>query len=311
MANSNNWGEIYKSTWWGDEDWSANSLKIDSAPPGFAFTGILDTYAGAAAAYSVRKLSSTYTGAALRVRRVSDGTEQDIGFNSSNELDTDALTTFVNGGAGFVSKWYDQSGGTIYDLSVAASGQPRIASASGVVTLENGKPCLTFNGTSHYLTLGGTDDAGMLGDISVFSVNKNLVSGNSVVVSTGLMASRFAPNMQWGINGGLGGYTGTTSDGTTRINESVTATNYGSQVLVSMINDEDGNLQMFADGVGSTGQTAVAPMNDGNFALEVGRDSGGQRYYFSGTQQELILYPSLPNRTGIESNIATHYGITL
>ena len=36
MANSNNWGEIYKSTWWGDEDWSANSLKIDSAPPGFA-----------------------------------------------------------------------------------------------------------------------------------------------------------------------------------------------------------------------------------------------------------------------------------
>ena len=41
MANSNNWGEIYNSTWWGDEDWSANSLKIDSAPPGFAEQNLL------------------------------------------------------------------------------------------------------------------------------------------------------------------------------------------------------------------------------------------------------------------------------
>ena len=279
---------------------------------GSSFTGLLDTYTGAAAAYSVRKLSSTYTGSALRVRRVSDGTEQDIGFNSDNELDTDALTAFVNGGAGFVSKWYDQSGGTTYDLSVAASGQPRIATAAGVVTTENGKPCLTFNGTSHYLTLGGTGDAGMLGDISLFSVNKNLGTSTSVVISTGLTGSSAASLMQWSLTGNTSNrYLGTTSDGTTRINEDVTASNYGSQVLVSMINDESGNLKLFADGVGSTGQTAVAPMNDANYALEVGRDPFRSSFYFTGTQQELILYPSLPNRTGIESNIATHYGITL
>jgi len=280
---------------------------------GSGFTGLLDTYTGAAAAYSVRKLSSTYTGAALRVRRVSDGTEQDIGFNASNELDTDVLTTFVNGGAGFVSKWYDQSGGTTYDLSVAASGQPRIASASGVVILENGKPCLVFNGTSHYLTLGGTEDAGMLGDISVFSVNKNLGVSTSVVVSTGITGSSVASLTQWSLTGNTSNqYKGTTSNGTDLpLNENVTAANYGSQVLVSMINDEDGNLQLFADGVGSSGQTAVAPMNDANYDLEVGRDTFRSAYYFSGTMQELILYPSLPNRTGIESNIATYYGITL
>ena len=279
---------------------------------GSGFTGLLDTFTDAAAAYSVRKLSSTYTGAALRVRRTSDGTEQDIGFNASNELDTDALTTFVNGGAGFVSKWYDQSGGTTYDLSVAASGQPRIATAAGVVTTENGKPCLTFNGTSHYLTLGGTGDAGMLGDISLFSVNKNLGTSTSVVISTGLTGSSAASLMQWSLTGNTSNrYIGTTSDGTTRINEDVTASNYGSQVLLSMINDESGNLQLFADGVGSTGQTAVAPMNDANYALEVGRDPFRSSFYFTGTQQELILYPSLPNRTGIESNIAEHYGITL
>jgi hypothetical protein len=52
-------------------------------------------------------------------------------------------------------------------------------------------------------------------------------------------------------------------------------------------------------------------MNDANFALEVGRDSGGQRYYFEGTQQELILFDSdqSSNREDIEKNINTHFKI--
>ena len=59
------------------------------------FVGLLDTYSGAAAAYSTRqlKLSSTLS---MRVRRSSDDTEQDIGFDSNGDLDTTALTTFVN-----------------------------------------------------------------------------------------------------------------------------------------------------------------------------------------------------------------------
>jgi hypothetical protein len=309
MANSNNWGEIYNSTWWGDEDWSANSLKIDSAPPGFAFTGILDTYTGAAAAYSVRKLSSTYTGAALRVRRVSDGTEQDIGFNASNELDTDALTAFVNGGAGFVSKWYDQSGGTTYDLSVAASGQPRIASASGVVTLEEGKPCLTFNGSSHYLTLGGTEDAGMFGNISVFSVNKS-TANTTTLVATGRTATSNANQVQWGINSGSGVYAVETSDGTTKA-DIVGSESTGSQALTTITNDLSGNLSLFVNGVSDGSTASVSPMNDMSQPLEVGRDPWRSSLYFTGTMQELILYASLPNRTGIESNISTYYGITL
>jgi len=39
---------------------------------------LLDLYPNAAAAYSVRKLRSAYTGSAIRVRRSSDNTEQDI-----------------------------------------------------------------------------------------------------------------------------------------------------------------------------------------------------------------------------------------
>ena len=70
---------------------------------------LLDDYSGAAAAYSLRLLSSTYTGYAIRVRRASDNAEQDIGF-VNNELDTSTLTSFCSGTNGFVKTWYDQSG---------------------------------------------------------------------------------------------------------------------------------------------------------------------------------------------------------
>jgi hypothetical protein len=55
---------------------------------------LLDSYPNSKFAFSLRKLSSTYGGSAIRVRRNSDNTEQDIGF-VSNQLDTTALQSFV------------------------------------------------------------------------------------------------------------------------------------------------------------------------------------------------------------------------
>ena len=302
-------------------DYVKTEASVSGSAPTPAYSGFGDAFGGVTAYYSLRQFTEAETLNAIRVRRSSDDTEQDIGFNANGDLDTTALLAFVGTGGtdnGYVTTFYDQSGNGNNATNSTESEQPLVVSG-GTLVEENGKAAIDFDGVDDYLTLGGTNDAGMLGDISVFSVNKNSISGNSVVVSTGLMASSYAPSIQWGLNGGVGVYTGTTSDGTTRINENVTTANYGSQVLVSMINDEDGNLQMFADGVGSTGQTAVAPMNDANFALEVGRDSGGQRYYFEGTQQELILFDSdqSSNRgtvttgggTGIEGNINTYFDI--
>ena len=96
MANSNNWGEIYNSTWWGDEDWSANSLKIDSAPPGFGFTGIGDTVPGAFALYSPDRLISSLTGGAFRVIRSSDDSEQDVTHSADGTVNEVDLLDFVN-----------------------------------------------------------------------------------------------------------------------------------------------------------------------------------------------------------------------
>jgi hypothetical protein len=93
------------------------------------------------AAFSTRKLRNAYAGSALRVRRSSDNTEQDIGFSGSGGLDLASLNTFVGANNGFVSKWYDQSGSG-NDIAEATAGkQPQLV-ASGSVIMVNGNPAL-------------------------------------------------------------------------------------------------------------------------------------------------------------------------
>ena len=91
------------------------------------FVGLLDTYSGSTAAYSLRLLRTDYTGSAIRVRRASDNTEQDIGF-VNNELDTASLTSFCSGTNGFVKTWYDQSGNGRDATQSTAANQPQIVS---------------------------------------------------------------------------------------------------------------------------------------------------------------------------------------
>ncbi|MFN5628738.1 MAG: arabinofuranosidase catalytic domain-containing protein, partial [Bacteroidota bacterium] len=95
----------------------------------------------ASAAYSLRQLSSGYTGSAIQVRRSSDNTTQNIGFTASGDLDQAALLAFVGTGNGFVSIWYDQSGNGRNAIQNTLANQPRIVNA-GVVETQNSKPTL-------------------------------------------------------------------------------------------------------------------------------------------------------------------------
>jgi hypothetical protein len=101
---------------------------------------LLDLYP-ATAAYSVRKLRTAYTGACMRVRRSSDNTEQDIGF-VDNDLDTASLLSFVGANDGFVTTWYDQQGSNNATQSTLAN-QTRIVT-SGSLELSNGFPTNYF-----------------------------------------------------------------------------------------------------------------------------------------------------------------------
>ena len=95
---------------------------------------VIDQVASPEAAYSLRKLNSSYSGPAIEVRRDSDGARLDIGFTSQGDLDTAALVNFVTqAGAdntvnGHVVTWYDQSGNSSNLGQVDPNKQPKIYS---------------------------------------------------------------------------------------------------------------------------------------------------------------------------------------
>jgi hypothetical protein len=125
----------------------ASIAEIDglTIPSGAAFTGLLDTYTGAAAGYSTRRLASSATNL-MRIREDSGDTETDIGYDSNGDLDTAAIATHCGTANGFVVTWYDQSGNANdADQSTLAS-QPKIYDGTAVIT-ENGQPAVEFDGS--------------------------------------------------------------------------------------------------------------------------------------------------------------------
>jgi hypothetical protein len=106
--------------------------------------------ATAVVAYSVRQLSSAYTGKAMNVLRSSDNTSMDIGFTPNGDLDTATLKTFVGTGTGYVTTWYDQSGNGLNAVQPTAALQPTIVTA-GVINRDNGQPSVYTNGTTGFL----------------------------------------------------------------------------------------------------------------------------------------------------------------
>ena len=263
---------------------SAASAQISDVP---AFTGLLDTYSGAAAAYSLRQLSSTYSGNSVRVRRASDNTEQDIGF-ANNELDTTSLETFCSGTNGFVTTWYDQSGNANNAANATAAEQPKIVTGGSTI-LENSKPTLEFNSsflnastinitqpTSYFITykytFGANDSFSDLSDGSSRQLNDTSSTGKARVFS-----------------------------GTSFISNLSTSTNQ--TLRFSLFNGLNSGLAL--------NNSAIQSGNAGTGAIQnlvVGRSNALR---LSGNIQEFIIYPTdeSSNRTGIDTNINDHYSI--
>jgi len=276
------------------------AIRNNSAAP--SFVGLLDTYSGAAVAYSLRRLSGSYNGDCIIVRRSSDNLELAIGFDSNNVLDEAALLTHVGiGNDGYIVTMYDQSGGSNDITQVAESNQPKIVS-SGVVILDpdTGKPSFTFPlGTTVLHTISLAEISFTAGWTFSFVAKASAVNVYSLIFSD---AIGDAQDIQYVYGGGL---LRTKIDGTNR-NVYGTGTNSDSTRLWVNRRDASNNLTINRDAAlyGSiTGATGTFDF------VQIGSNlSVNPPEYFS----ELIMWNSDKGATdvvGIETNINAHYSI--
>ena len=136
-------------------------------------SGILDTYTGASAGYSLRRLTVDYTGPAIEVTRTSDSATQDINFLSGyagrfGDLDTSALLSFAGANTCVISKWYDQSGNTDHMTQATQANMPTIVS-SGTLITQGGKVSVRFDGSNDGLTATNNNPFSFTGGISIIS----------------------------------------------------------------------------------------------------------------------------------------------
>lgn len=268
-------------------------------PTAAACSYLLDQYSGAAAAYSLRKLDCDYAGSAIRVRRSSDNTEQDIGFVNGN-LDTATLKTFVGTGGsddGFVVTWYDQSGNANNGTQSTSANQPLIVD-NGVVLREGTLPCIKFDGSNDYFNITAIN-----GDqpFSSFMVQKRTTTGSiGLWISTSSTDFPYTPVIY--ISFGLFiSHSGATKNG------NLSSENSTARILLSGFATASTTYEVYKNGSSLT-LTLTGSSSTGSFNY-IGRRGASE--YSNATGQEIILYKSnqTTNRTSIESNINAYYSI--
>jgi hypothetical protein len=255
---------------------------------------LLDSYPGASVAYSLRLLSSSYAGSAIRVRRSSDNAEQDIGF-TAGVLDTSTLLTFCGGGNGFISRWYDQSGNLKDNIQLSSGAQPRIVLSGNLETV-NLKPAVnyisgTFTGTS--LENVTTQSIFTVGQVVTYNQLQSLISFDSVSIGFGPWIRSISPN-----------YWRTPSTSAT---DTFDFTNLSNMYF-------DGSLHITANNFLNPhilSSFAAAALNNRKFGIS---DATFLGRWFLGKMSECIVYPTSQEsgyKSGIESNMSTYYSITI
>ncbi|MFN7494987.1 MAG: arabinofuranosidase catalytic domain-containing protein, partial [Cyclobacteriaceae bacterium] len=259
------------------------------------------------ASYSLRRLSPTYTGFAIQVRRNSDNTTQDIGFTAGGDLDQAALLSFVGGGSGFVSIWYDQSGFGRNAVQATQARQPRIVN-TGVVDTQNGRPTMIFSGGQTLLS-SMTAAQGTTGGTITTS---NFVFQNATVQSSLLSnadggANRYNLHASW-------------SDGSTyfdignifaggRISTPLVWPSYS--IATFRRNGTQGDI--WKNGVNSLSSGAFNSSVTSAASMWIGSYDGNQ-FFINGSLSELTVFPSAlsnADRVALECSQSAYYTISL
>lgn len=264
--------------------------------------GILDFAPGAAAAYSLRNLSLSYSAPVVTVRRSTDSAEADF---TATEVSDGTLAAWCAGGDGFVKQWWSQTGMNHVSNSTAAQ-QPKIV-ASGVLVTDGGKPALQFDGVDDYIATSSTVS---FPAVSAFACIvhrdggkawKRIVNAWTSTSVSGWFLSRYSTTNDIEFRLQL-----QAADGTLLIPDA--SLSDGERCILSAIyGDADATLlknNAVEDSVGGL---------PGSFAASAVVSIGGRftAENYDLVIQELIIYPTdqTAQRTRIEGNLNRHFGV--
>lgn len=301
--------------------WNAIAIGVGAGNPGIyapaPYVGLLDLFPNAAAAYSLHKLRSDYTGNAIQVRRSSDNNVLDIGFTALGDLDTTALTAFCGAGNGFVTTWYEQSGNSRNAIQPIAENQPQIVNAGSLITLNSKSSMLYTGNTGMGLTFNSFAGAVSYSISSVFSAVEAVqftkllsigpddpTNGVWYTVNTGNTALSWVDNDTGFAGNGYNNPTGPIIISNGRIiPNSITTQN----LLMSVLSPS--NAKMFRNGseisyrVQRSGACYITP---GNLILG---NSPNNLNTFNGMMQEIVIWQTDQNSNiaGINNSLNSYY----
>jgi hypothetical protein len=263
---------------------------------------LIDTYASACGAYSLRELTTAWAGQpVVEVRRTFDGAYSDF---TASEITDGTLATWCQGTSAFVRTWYDQSGNGIDVTQTTEANQPRIATA-GVVESDNGKPAINFDTTAAGFSNAGNFD--YEGGVSWYAVTHTTVNSSQdriwcddIIGAQGFVI--FYTSGLYFLNDGAGYINHTASGATT--NKQLRSYNF---------DESQGSYVYGFNGSSTAGSFgtwggSIEKIDTAN--IGVGQAGAGGHSY-QGKMQELIIYPNyqLHNKENIERNINEFYSI--
>ena len=259
---------------------------------------ILDTYTGAMAIYSLRKLKGDYSGSAIRVRRSSDNASTDIGFLANGDLNVGTLTSFVGLNDGFVTTWYDQSGNNKNATQVTAVSQPKIVS-TGSIILRGGKPCVYFDGIDDTLSISNSISSPSTVTLFALAFANGLNTSNDMI-----MGARGALSFRYSGSGTSLNYMCITRAESTDYIYGYIPSNKNT---LGVFHSSPTKTRLYSNGVWRGDATSP-----GALSIPISYiGSSGDGQWFQDGIQELIFYSNdqLNNRTLIENDINNYYSI--
>lgn len=289
---------------------------------------ILDLYGSTYHAHSLRKLSSTYTGFCLRVRRTTSTpsvttTTVDVSFNSGNTIGLDSTITYVSGTATsatnlgqfcasvvngysnpdgvntnqsiFVVTWFDQSGNGRNPTQATAGNQPRLVNSGNMETVDGSVGVRFISANAQFLSIANTSTS--YNNMSCYALGNSL----SATVNTSIYGQGHL-----GANARLFLPQGTNIAYNTVGTFPITGITANVDRLYELICGAS-TTSAYSNGVQSS-VASVSSLSVTNTYIRIGAN-GSPLVYMNGHVKEVIAFVGTSNRTDIESNINTYYSV--